>query len=427
MRVSPIRALAVPTVLIAAAVLACSDPAGPGPDNLIDELPRALTADEQSVISRSNGFGLHLLAEVAAADDRSNIVLSPLSASMALGMTMNGAADSTFAAMRSTLGFEGLDQESINDVYRDLIALLVSIDPDVRFEIANAIWANQNLTFHQAFFDAVTAAFDARVESADFSAAATLEAINAWVDEKTSGKIEKILESLDPDQVMLLLNAMYFDAPWTTEFDRDETEPGPFRRPDGTTVTVDMMNMADGEFRLGGGNGFSVAELPYGGGAFTMVLLVPDNGDARALAASLDDATWDAAMASLAPREVDLLSIPKLRLSYDVLLNDALSNLGMEVAFTPAADFSNMSPEGGSFCIDFVRQKTFLEVDEAGTRAAAVTVVGVGPTSFIGLVADRPFLFAVRERLSGTILFAGLIEDPTATPIDPEPAPSRCG
>ncbi|MDZ7780755.1 MAG: serpin family protein [Gemmatimonadota bacterium] len=404
---SAARAGAVGLVL-----LGCSDPSGPPSGDPITELPRSLSVAEQEVVNRSNGFGLELFRRVTAADERANVVLSPLSASMALGMTLNGARDETLDAMRATLGFDGLSADEINDSYRDLIDLLTGLDPEVRFDIANAIWANEEVTFREAFFETVRAAFDAEAAARDFSDAATLEEINAWVDERTEGFIETILDDLDPDLAMLLVNAIYFDGTWTTEFDPDDTEPGPFTRADGSTVTVDMMELTDAEVALGAGSGYQAAELPYGGGAFAMTVVVPQD-DPRAFVADLDQARWDSIVESLGePREIDLLSMPKLSLAYDALLNDALRDMGMDRAFTTAADFSGMS-ETEQLCLDFVRQKTMLEVDEAGTRAAAATTVGVGPTSFNGLVVDRPYVLAIRERFSGTILFVGLVGDPT--------------
>lgn len=397
----------------------CGESTGPGPATPIEQLPRDLTADEELVIAQSTGFGLRLLAHVAADDPRPNIVLSPLSASMALGMTLNGAVDSTHSAMSGTLGWAGLDQERINQVYKDLIELLVTLDPTVEFNIANAIWANQQYTFDQAFFDRVRDAFGARVESSDFRQPATLDAINGWVNESTSGKIEKILDFLDPDQVMILLNAMFFDGAWTQRFDPGLTTRAPFHRPDGSDVTVDIMNTSEGQFGLGGIAGIRAAELPYGGGAFTLMVVLPDDGNVRNMVQSMDAARWEEVVASLFYQEVDGLSFPKLRLTYDTYLNEPLKAMGMDIAFHPAADFSGMSPDGHRFCIDFVRQKTFMEVDEAGTRAAAVTGVGIGTESFTGIIVDRPFLFAIRERLSGTVLFMGVVEDPSAGPEGP--------
>lgn len=411
------------TLGLGLAAAACNDPVGPGEP--ITELPRQLSAAEMAVVDASSGFGLELLRETVALDDRPNVVLSPLSASMALGMTMNGTDGATFEAMRSALAFEGMTQAEINGAYADLITLLTDLDPAVRFEIANAIWTNEDVPFHQAFLDVVSDAFGARTESSDFADPATLDAINRWADESTDGLIEKILDQLDPKQVAILLNAIYFDGAWTTRFDPDDTRVGAFTLADGSTVDVEMMSISDEEVPLGGGDGYSAAELPYGGGAYAMVIVVPHD-DARAFVAGLDLEGWRSIIDGLSPREVDALSIPKLTLTYDAYLNDALKAMGMEVAFGPGADFTRMSPVGHELCIDFVRQKTFLEVDERGTRAAAVTAVGIGPVSFVGLIADRPFLFAIRERLSGTILFTGLIGDPTADDPGPQPYVDTC-
>jgi serpin B len=410
-----------PILVLAAA--ACSDAAGPVVDP-ITELPRALTASEQALIGASNVFGFGLVGRVVAADTRPNVVLSPLSASMALGMTLNGADGTTFDAMRGALGFGSLTQDEINASYRSLIDLLTDLDPTVRFEIANAIWANEGVPFHQAFFDAVAAAFDATAESRDFSDPATLAAINAWVDDLTDGLIDRIIESIDPALVMLLVNAIYFDGAWATQFDPADTRTESFTRDNGATVNVDMMSLTDVDARVGYAPGYMAAELAYGGGAFSMVLVVPD--DARDWLASLDAGGWDSVVAGLAPRELDLLSIPKFTLTYDAYLNDPLQAMGMDPAFQAGADFTRMSPIGDQLCIDFVRQKTFIEVDERGTRAAAVTSVGVGLTSFSGFVVDRPFVFAIREKLSGTILFVGLVTDPTAQDPGPEPLTTDC-
>jgi len=349
---------------------ACSDSTGPGPgddDPIPDliELPRALTTTEVSLIANSNSFGLELVREVVERDDRPNIVLSPLSASMALGMTMNGAAGGTFEAMRSTLGFGALSLEEINGSYRSLIDLLVALDPEVEFTIANSVWGNGDVPFHDSFFQSVSAAFDARVETLDFGDDATLGEINGWVDDKTNGLIDKILDQLDPSLVMLLLHAIYFDGSWTTSFDPEDTRSGDFFRADGSTVSVEMMSMNKGRFPLAGDIDYSAVELPYGGGAYTMVVVVPQPPmDARSFMAGLDDARWESILGALTSREIDLVSIPKLTLSYDGLLNDALKDMGMDVAFHPGADFTAMSPVGDQFCIDFVRQKTFIEVDE---------------------------------------------------------------
>jgi serpin B len=411
--------------VVAAALAACSQSTSPGADP-ITELPRPLTTAEQALIGASNVFGLELIGRVAAADDRPNVVLSPLSASMALGMTLNGANAATFDSMRAALGFGELTQAEINDSYRELIDLLADLDPAVRFEIANAVWAREGVPFHQAFLDAVSAAFDAAVESRDFADPATLGAINAWVEANTDGLIDSIVEELDEALVMLLVNAIYFDGAWTAQFDPADTREQPFMREDGSSVEVPMMTMDAVEVDRGYGADYAAVELPYGGGAFSMVIVLPrEPTSAREWLAGVDADAWAALVDGLTPGELDLLQVPKYTLSFDAYLNDALRAMGMDVAFRPGADFTRLSPIGDQLCIDFVRQKTFIEVDERGTRAAAVTAVGVVLTSFSGFVVDRPFVFAIRERLSGTLLFVGLVGDPTAADAGAAPPPSR--
>ncbi len=424
------RATAWLASLPIALLVACGDPAGVGEVDPITSLPRALSVAETEVIAQSNRFGLDLFREVAMADDQPNVIVSPLSASMALGMTLNGADAETFTAMRDALGFDALDQVAVNGAYRDLIDLLASLDSTVSFEIANSVWANDGVPFHQDFFDRVADAFDAATTSLDFADAATVDAINGWVDDNTNGYIDRIVDQLDPELVMLLINAIYFDAVWTHTFDPDDTRPQSFVREDQSTVTVDMMSLSDVEVPFGSGavaeQGYTAVELPYGGEAFSMVVVVP-SGDIRDFVGELTQTSWNSLVGSLSPVEIDAVSIPKFSLSYDTYLNDALKSMGMEVAFTPGADFSRMSPVGDQLCIAYVRQKTFMEVDEMGTRAAAVTAVGVGPTSFIGLIADRPFVLAIRERLTDTLLFMGIVGDPTASEPEVPAFENSCG
>lgn len=422
---------AVISALWIVTLAACNDDVSAPGSAKITELPRALTVSERALVGASNGFGLELTARVSAADPRANVALSPLSASMALGMTLNGANGTTFDAMRSALGFDSLTQEQINDSYRDLIDLLTELDPRVRFEIANAIWAREDIPFHDAFFEAVTAAFDARAESRDFGDPATLAAINAWVEEHTGGRIDSIVDSLGPALVMVLVNAIYFDGAWTTQFDPEDTHRQAFMREDGSTVDVDMMSIENVEVPRASGPSYSAVELPYGGEAFSMVIVLPSAGvSARDWLAELDADAWASLTEGLTPGRLDLLSIPGFTLTYDTYLNDALQAMGMDPAFRPGADFTRMSPVGDRMCIDFVRQKTFIEVDERGTRAAAATAVGVGIVSsdgsFNAFVADRPFVFVVRERLSGTVLFVGLVGDPTAEDPGPKQLVSDC-
>ncbi|MEJ2541184.1 MAG: serpin family protein [Gemmatimonadota bacterium] len=406
--------LALVFALVVAA--GCGDTSGPGEGpEPITELPRALSPTESRLVALSNAFGLELLREVVTGEEGPNVVLSPFSASVALGMALNGADGETFDAMRQTLGHADLEQDAVNTAYRDLLSLLVDLDPAVEFRVANSLWADEGFPFEEDFVTRVGTHFDAVARTLDLQAPATLEAINGWVEGETNGRISTLLEEVDPLTVMFLINAIYFESDWTLRFNPGETRTAPFRRADGQEVPVPLMEMRNVRMPWAWERDFVAVDLPYGGEAFGMLVILPHEGiSARELAAELSAADLAELEASLNETDVDRLALPRFKLSYGKVLDDALEAMGMGVAFDRlAADFSRMSSEERLF-IDEVWQKTFIEVDEAGTRAAAATSVdveAVSPPTL--LVADRPFLFLLRERLSGTILFAGLVGDPT--------------
>ena len=384
--------------LLALAGCDTGSPAEPGTP--LKALPRPLTASEQQLIAAGNTFAFGLLKQVNAAAPDSNLFISPLSASLALGMTMNGAAGETFAAMRQTLGFGTLAEGAINRSYRDLLALLLGLDGRVKLQIANAIFYRQGFPVEPPFLDTTRTYFGAEVRALDFNSPGALKTINGWAERQTNGRIPK------------LMNALYFKGQWTQQFDAKETREQPFHRAGGGTVPVKMMSRAGTRLRHLRGEGFQAAELPYGRGAWAMTILLPDEGrDVNALLAQMDAARWSAITAAMREAEMTV-ELPRFRLVYEDTFNRALTNLGMGVAFDPnAADFRRIT-RGGGLWIDFVKQNTFVEVNEEGTEAAAVTTVGVIDSAPPTLRVDRPFVFALRERLSGTILFVGKIMQP---------------
>ena len=406
----------------ALSIAGCDDATGPG--DPITGLPRPLTAAESRVVQGANVFGFDLLREVHARENAPNVVLSPLSASMALGMLLNGAAGQTWEETRTTLRLGGMSEEEANRAYRELIDLLTNLDRGVTFRIGNAVFAEQKYGLVPAFTTRVRSAFSAEVSALPFSAPSTLTTINEWVKQRTNGRIEKILDQLDPALAVLLLNAIYFQAEWTTQFDPKRTSPGSFRRSDGTHVDVPLMRMQDEEFAYVETARYRAAELPYGGGAYGMVVVVPEYrhsvGD---IVASLNADAWNDLVNSLRPARISVV-LPRFTVRYEELLNDALRSMGMQSAFR-SADLSRMMPQVQ--CISFVLQKTFLKVDEKGTEAAAVTAIA-GPTSLPpGVYADKPFLLAIRERYSGAILFLGTIGDPSLQDSPPaDTPPSGC-
>jgi serine protease inhibitor len=407
--------------LLLGVAAACGDASGPpSAPAIISQLPRQLSAGEQAIIAAGNTFGFDLLRELNATRADSNIFISPLSASMALGMTLNGASGETFDEMRSTLALDERPLDEINASYASLITLLRGLDRQVDFRLANAIWFED--TFASAiapsFLTTTKTHFDATVQGLDFSSPQALTTINDWVKQSTSGKIEKMLDEIDSDVVMYLMNAIYFKGSWREAFERAKTSNQPFAVRGGSIASSPSVPTMFGKVSLRHGRmgNVDVVELPYGGDAFVMTILLPDEGrNVNDVVSSLDVAQWTSATGSLAaPRDLDIY-LPRVKMSLEYPLNESLQRLGMPSAFQPyQADFSRLSPSRGrELYIDEVRQKTFVDVNEEGTEAAAVTSVGIVPVSLPPTIrVDRPYVFALRERISGTILFLGKVVDP---------------
>jgi serpin B len=328
-------------------------------------------------------------------------------------MTLNGAAGDTRDQIREMLGFGSLSTAEVNASYRDLMAMLGTLDPLVELAIGNALFHRNSFQMEAPFLDAVRDHFGARVEGLDFDDPGAAGVINAWVREATENRIDDIVAPpIDPLTVALLLNAIYFKGDWTKRFDAADTYSGPFHLRGGGTEDVRFMVKED-TLAYRSSDAWQAVEIPYGGGAWAMLLAVP-RGDH-----SIDDLVPDLATlldpAAVWTDRVVPVHIPRFELEWERLLNDDLRALGMVDAFDATlADFTPLysrAREDGLH-VQNVKQKTFLKVDEVGTEAAAVTVVEFTFTSvgesFV-VKADRPFLMAIRERLSGTVLFAGLI------------------
>jgi serine protease inhibitor len=396
-------------VVVVGAISACSDPTGPTP--ALTRLPRDLTAGEQQVLKAGNDFSIALFRQLSRTQPGKNVFVSPLSASMALGMTMNGARGATFDAMRTTLGFGTVDLQQINAGYKGLIELLRGLDPSTTFELANSIWYRNEFPVNQSFIDIVRAAFGAEVRGLNFNDPASLATINGWVSANTHGKIPTILDAIGGDDQMYLMNAIYFKASWRAQFDRALTRPGSFHTSDGSTQTVMMMHrdplpkVLNKVFYF---PGLYAAELGYGNDAYGMTILLPIPGaNMDSVATTLTTDRWNEITAMLDGSMGTVLGVtlPKFSLSYEDTLNDDLTALGMGVAFDGGADFSGLSSHG--VYIKYVKQKTFVDVNEEGTEAAAVTNVVLADSTPPSLDVDRPFIFVIRDRLSGTILFMG--------------------
>jgi serpin B len=386
----------------------------------ITALPRALSADDEQLIAASNRFGLRLFREVehTTRDTFPNLFLSPLSVTMALGMLYTGAAGETEAAMGRTLEFAGLTPEEGNRSYRGLIQMLRALDPGVHFSLGNSFWCRQGINFTPSFLEASRTYFDARVEALDFSDPAAAGHINDWVRRATEGRIAEIVSSPIPSLAwMYLLNAIYFKGDWTAPFDPALTHSGRFRRADGSTTTVRMMSHGwPIGVRVTSDSNPLVVDLPYGGRAFSMTIALPrEPGGISTLVAGLTAERWNAWMGALRPDRCEV-RLPKFKLESELILNDALRALGMGIAFERGkADFGHMRPERDVHVTE-VRHKSYVDVNEEGTEAAAATSVMLygSSQSVRRVVVDRPFVFAIRDHLSGTILFLGRVLDPAA-------------
>ena len=399
---------------MAALAVRCSvDPVGPPAE--INGLPRDLTAAEQGLIQSDNAFGLKLLREIhAQSESGENLFVSPLSVAMALGMTYNGAAGTTYEAMQETLELHGLTLDEVNESYCSLIDLLAGLDPSVQFLLANSIWYREGFPVRPEFLEVNQEYFDAEVAPLDFASPGAAPTINNWVSEKTNGRIEEIVEDpIAANIVMFLINAIYFKGDWTIQFDPELTADRPFYLADGSQKQVPMMTYPDVvEVGYFSDQEVQALDLAYGGKAYSMTIVLPArDSQIGALVQGLCAERWASIVAGLATSELNVV-MPKFTLEYELEMNDVLKALGMEIAFTPGADFRKIAP---GIWIDKVKHKSFVEVNEEGTEAAAVTSVQMIDSAPLSVTVDRPFLFAIRERYSGTILFMGLIMDPPVT------------
>jgi serine protease inhibitor len=393
-----------------ALVASCGEvPSEPGPvPARLESLPRPLTVGESRIISAANQFSFSLFQRVNSSPD-SNVFASPLSASFALGMTMNGAAATTLEQMRSVLGFGSATDAEINAGYKGLIELLRGLDPKVDLRIANGIWSRSGFPVEPSFLQTSRDFFGAETAALDFSNPASLTTINGWVSNATVGKIPTILDELPGDLMVLLVNAIYFKGSWRAQFEPALTHDAPFHAVVGDQPAK-LMHRKGAIGYLGTAD-FQAVDLPYGNSAYSMTVVLPREGKSvETVAASLQAPQWTSWMSQMHDADVDLY-LPRFTLRWERTLNDDLKALGMVNAFVDGgADFTRMSPQGRSLFISFVKQKAFVDVNEEGTEAAAVTAVGVSVTSAPAtptVRVDRPFLFVIRERLSGTILFMG--------------------
>jgi len=377
-----------------------------------------LTEKQQQLINTSNTFGFEFFKkvnEISGSD--ANMMVSPLSVSMALGMTRNGAAGGTLEAMTNTLGFAGMSDTDINESYKYIIETFTALDPKVKLQIANSIWYRNTFNVEQPFIQANQQYFDASVTPLDFSSPTAVQTINNWVNDKTNKLIPEIIDQIPAEAVMYLINAVYFKGQWRFQFEKDKTQQKSFYLSDGTEVQTPAMSQHE-TLPYIKGSGFEAIELPYNQGNFVMLILLP-NADKTVndIIPLLSLENWNTWSELFVNRDIEL-QLPKFKYDYDEKqMKPILSDMGMGVAFDPwNADFTHINSNGGLY-ISRVLHKTYIATDEEGTEAAAVTAVEVGVTS-VGpdqpyyFTIDRPFVYFIQEKSTGTILFIGAVMNP---------------
>ncbi|MDR1552781.1 MAG: serpin family protein [Prevotellaceae bacterium] len=378
-----------------------------------------LTSNEVLMKAENNNFSVDFFATLYdKIENKENIIVSPFSLSMALAMVWNGAETETKQEIQETLGLGNYPKEEVNAYFKKLNDALLKTDPNTQLAIANSIWTHKGFPVKQAFYDVNKTWYNAEARELDFFSPDAVTTINKWCADNTNNLIKEIIKEISPGEVMYLLNALYFKGIWSNKFDANQTQKQSFYKEDGTTVMADMMfqNHTLGYY---GDEHLSLTALDYGNGAFSMVFALP-----------YQDVSFDEMLNQLTQPDyfenciqtgfnnicdVDLF-IPKFKIEYKETLNDVLKLMGMELAFSDYADFSGISDI--SLKISKVLQKAYIDVNEKGTEAAAVTAVGGMATSVppqpqkVTFRADRPFLFTIRENSTGTILFMGKVGNP---------------
>jgi len=369
-------------------------------EEIVAPVNSSITMQDQE--SSKNQFAINLYRAVSQSEKGKNVVVSPFSAGVALSMLMEGAGTSTKQEIRSVLS---------GAPYSDL---KIEGDENVNISSANSVWLRNGITLKKDYSSILGKSYSAQLYQRDFTSGATVGEINRWCSDNTNGKIPSIIDRIDPTSVMYLINALYFKAPWMYPFKKSDTTKMMFHGDEGD-ARIDFMHI-EKSFNYTEYEGNQIVRLDYKGGRYYMLICLPSKDASLDMISQYITAhEYDQAKDYMRSRKV-ILSLPKFKLEGEMLLNSVLQSMGIKEAFTAKADFSNMTD--APVCVDVVKQKTFIEVSEEGTEAAAVTSIGmrltsVGPrpdTSVV-MTIDRPFVFAIVDGYEDNILFMGNIRN----------------
>ena len=375
----------------------------------------ASPAGQEKLASANTGFAFDLLKQITREQPGTNVFISPFSVSTVLQMVANGAVGDTRAEMQRVLKTTGLPAETLNAACKDLNQSLNS-QTNVILNLADAIWYKEGFHLKPGFVSDNRNYFSAKLAGVDFGKSESAQTINDWAETSTHGKIKQVVQfPFPPLTRVILANAIYFKGKWDRPFGKRIEDNAFYVLPGGKPKQVPTM-WQHGHFDYQQGAGFQAVRLPYAGGRLQMYLFLPDTNSTPAkLLADLNADTW---RDKIPPKFQDMqgmLALPRFKLDYDVTLNDPLKALGLRQAFDNA-DFSAMANE--PLFVSEVKQKSFVEVNEEGTEAAAVTTVRMTfsampvPQNAFNMIVDRPFLFVIADDQTKSILFMGVIYYP---------------
>ena len=366
-----------------------------------------LTVNQQKRVNQDNEFAIDLLRKTISSTDETNVFVSPLSVSIALGLAWNGAFGTTKTEMETALKMSGMSVEDINSYYKIMQTTLPGIDPNTKLSIANSLWYRTGFEVKPSYLKVNTDYFNAYVKEMDFSKTWAVDTINNWCARNTNNLIPTIIDNIPDAAVMYLTNAVYFKGIWRKKFDKNLTTENFFTNEKFVENKVNMMSQKD-TFAYAFDNNAQYVDLPYGNNAFSMTVILPVQGKTTSdILNSLTSDNWSTILSSLNKQQI-MLYMPRFKVENKFQLKNPLIEMGMKKAFTDFADFSGIANAG--LMISEVVHKTYVTVDEDGTEAAAVTNIGFVTTSMPNypiVTVNHPFIFVIREKSTGVILFVG--------------------
>lgn len=366
------------------------------------------TAKKTALIKANNDYTFKIFNEINNSNE-DNYMVSPVSLSFALGMLYNGSEGITKEIMATSLGYDNFSLEELSKVNYEISSILEGGD----LKIANSNWIRKGFDVKENFLNLNKTYYNAEVNIEDFSNPQTVTLINNWVAAKTNNKIKTIVDEIADESVLFLINAIYFKANWSEKFDEKNTKTLPFYLENNTTKNVSMMFLQSEKMAYFQNEYFQSVKIPYEGEKYTMTVLVPKTGkNCTSIVDKLTNENWEDWQNSYSNTNVNL-SLPKFKFDYKKVLNNELSKLGLENLFgQPNLSGISNTP----LKVSQILQKTFIDVNEKGTEAAAVTSIDIRVTSMPlteEVNCNKPFLFIISEKQTGSICFMGKVGNPT--------------